>query len=278
MQRGFQDDVLRTDCVEQLFLSTLFIHTDKFLVESDRQRRVAAKATHFLPLASSYRLLYGVEVETRQLVELAHSVIARKESAVGIDTQFDVGLAIAPTYHPEQMQLVIEVDCTNLKLHTLVSAAQLLLYPCLHLLERAHPDEPVDTDAPFSTGKSRVGQTDGAAVIMPQRRLQSEEHGRQVAQSLVMAQILQREFARSHLSDILIEQSHILSVGQIVAAQFRKRSALAHSHVRCVSLIAESDVPHLALGIDSARGARLLLEMKYVLLNVELRHCEIMRL
>ena len=282
MERGLEDEVRGADAVEQFRLAARVVHTDELLIERNGQGGRAAEACHLVPLSGAYGLLDGVQREGGETLQLLRGV-GRREGSVGIHAQLDfVGGEVASD-EVEQRQFALEVDGAYLQLDAAEARPHLLLDACIHLVERAHPDESVGDDALLSAGKGAVPQTPfPSGTEVAQGGLQSEADGGIVAQEVVgQLSVGFRQPAGA--------SQGLLIVRDVVAAQSRERCTLAPATVRlsvrraqqaeqfrlagaCVPVrTGGTDVPHLPRGEHTARGPCRLLEVEPVGKDIQLQ-------
>ena len=116
MERGFQHDELRTYLVEQFFFFFAVINADQFLVEGNRQRRLAAESRHFLPLPGANGLLDAVNVVSGEQFQFLQRLL-RGECAVGVYAQRDALLAETGAEAADKVELGGEIYRPDFKFH-----------------------------------------------------------------------------------------------------------------------------------------------------------------
>jgi hypothetical protein len=103
------------------------------------------------------------------------------EGAVSIETEFDFVEREPIPDSFDEVEFLVEVDGTDLKLDAAEASLQFLLHTLKHFLVIAHPDEAVDGDADLATRKSGVEEA-VAMLEIQQSRLQAEKHRGVVAE------------------------------------------------------------------------------------------------
>lgn len=109
VERWLQDNVLRTDGVEQSLFHRLHIDTDQFLIEGDRKRRFTTQLRHLRPLVLLDRLFDGVDIVLRQSLQATHRIL-RGEATIGIHTQFHLLLGKVLADMLDEVEFLEEVD------------------------------------------------------------------------------------------------------------------------------------------------------------------------
>ena len=136
-----------------------------------------------------------------------------------------------------QVELLVEVDGTDLQFHATEALCQLLLQALEHLLVTAHPHQSVDGDAHLTATEGGVEEA-VAALEVTQGGLESEEHRGVVAQRLGIE--------LSGLTEGLTELSQALLIEGLregVAAQVGQWCTFAHAVFRTVLEVHEPDGP-----------------------------------
>ena len=116
MERGFQHDELRAYLVEQFFFFFAAVNADEFLVEGNRQRRLAAESCHFLPLPGANGLLDAVNVVAGEQFQFLQRLL-RGKRAVGIYAQRDALLAETGAEAADKVELGGEIYRPDFKFH-----------------------------------------------------------------------------------------------------------------------------------------------------------------
>ena len=155
MERRFQNDILRTDGIEQSLLHTSDIHTYQLLVQGDRKRSLATELSHLRPLMLLDRLFDGMNIILCQSLQLTHCIL-RQEASIGIYTQLNLLLGINIADALDEIEFLEEIDGTNLQFHTMETSLKLFLQSCQHLFVSTHPYQSIDSDTLFSSSERRV--------------------------------------------------------------------------------------------------------------------------
>ena len=255
VQRRFQDDVLRTDSVEQLLLHGPVVYADKLLVERDRYRRSLAQRRHLRPLVLANRLLDRVDVVLRKLFETLQRTVG-SESAVGVYAQLNLFFRESAAYMAHKVEFAVEVDGANLQFDASEAGTHLLLQALQHLLVVAHPHQSVDRYACLATSETVVEQHTCAATLeVEQSRLKSEQNRRIRTQSVVADVALLLYDAAKLMKTLLI-------FGRSVAAQVGQRRTFAHALHTGTCVVGSRDEPRLARGVNAARRSGRLFEVE----------------
>ena len=291
MERWLEDDILRTDGIEQSLLHRAHVDTNELLVEGDRQRTLPTEFRHLAPLVLLDGLLYRVDIVLGKCLQSAHRIFWR-ETAVGIHTQFHLFLIIYLTDALDEVEFLEEVDGTNLQFDTMETSLQLLFQASQHFLVSAHPHQSIDGDTLLATSKRRVvergeilspsrhgnGALPRSIAMGSQQMLASsrlEEGSESRLQSEGDARVRPNHIVRdaSHLLHhlaYLSERHLILWLG--ITTEVGQCGALPHS-LHTGSLIrGEMQVIAMSSGIDSARRTSRLLKVERTLRNANLIH------
>ena len=254
MQRGFEDDILRTDGVEQMLLHGQHVYANKLLIESNGQRRLLTEARHVSPLVLAYGLLNGVDVKTCELLKTLHGVVG-SEAAIGIDAQLYLFLGESGTNVAYKVKLLVKVDRPNLQFHTSEPGLHFLLQPREHLVIATHPHQAVNGNALLAACERRVEEHVASALKAEQGRLQTKQDRRIRAQHVVVYLARKAEHVAHR-----IENAFILGYG--ITAEVWQRRTL--SHALAVGLFGRGYgyEPRLACGVDAPRCSCRLFKMQ----------------
>ena len=185
------------------------------------------------------------------------------ESAVGIHAQLYLLFAETLADATNQAQFLIEVDGSDLQFDASEPRIHLLFHARKHLVERSHPHQSVDGNAFLAACEGGVEESVGAGMEVLQGGLQSEEHGGEGSQTVVV------DHARS--TELVADGAQLGAIiGNVVATELWQRCTLAHSAPSVV--VGQGQEPRPPRCIHTARGARRLLEMEQALLYLNSIH------
>ena len=157
-----------------MLLHLRIVHTNQFLVEGDRQRRLTTEFCHIGPLPCLDGLFDAMDGVLREEFEFVECFL-EGEGTVGIEPQFHL-MELEPLSDAlHQVEFLFEVDGTNLQFHTTETLLQFLFHALQHLLIVAHPYEPIDGDAYLTTTERRIKKPVTSFQIQ-KCRFESEKH------------------------------------------------------------------------------------------------------
>ena len=213
------------------------------------------QAGHLLPLSCPDGLLDGMDAESGQASEFVHGLVGR-EGPVGIHTQLDAVAAVSVAQTTNQGHFIVKIDGSYLDFHTREALIEFQFQAPTHRVKIAHPHQAVDGNAFLATGKRRVGQGCRASTVeLVPCRLESEKHRRTVAQGIDI-----NTATGAHIVAMMTQ--HRVIVGQVVTTEMRQRCAFPHPDDARQVIAREVDKAAHTRGVNTARSARRLLEMK----------------
>ena len=156
----------------------------------------------------------------------------------------------------KQSQLILKADSADFQFDTTETGCHFLLYPGEHRVKVAHPDKPVYRNPRLSLREVRIVQCPTARQEMTERRFQSEQDGRIVAQDIRI------QFSPALFQPPASPGKYILVIGKVVTTQCRQRSALSYSRPARIVGRGQMKIPHFPGRIHPAGSPRRLLEMQ----------------
>ena len=144
----------------------------------------------------------------------------------------------------EQFQLLAEINRPDFELDTSESCLHLLFNPAVHLFEISHPDQSVDGNSLFTSGKWSVPERQTASFEVVYCRFQSEQDGGVGTQCLIV------NFSRSLECFAAVMQENFI-LGQVVTAQTGQWSTFPDP-VASGTWVFHPYVPDVACRIDTS--------------------------
>ena len=290
MKRRLEDDILRTDGIEQSLFHASHIHTNQLLIQGDWKRRFATKLSHFRPLMLFDRLFYRMNVVFSQSLQLTHRIL-RQEATISIYTQLYLLLGIHITDALDEIKFLEEINGTNLQFHAMETRLEFLLQSRQHLFIGSHPNQSVDCDAFFTSSERRFEEID--KILHSHRNrdsclLQYFDRSlsfRQIHCPQLLLRCIKKRSkgcfetesnARISTNHIIRDASHLLyhltnlPQGHLIfrfgiATEIRERSTLSHSLYPRHFIRSEGEIITVSRGINPTRRACRLLKVERAL-------------
>ena len=234
------------------------VHANQFFIERYREGGFTTEFGHISPLSLTDGLFDAVDGILRQEFQFIQSFLKLK-CPVGIKPKLHLMEREPVTYAFDEIELLLEIDGTNLEFHTAETLFQFLFHALEHLVVVAHPHKTVDGDTHLAPRKSRIKENTLLLTLQIHYcRLETEEHRGISAYRF----IVNLTCFTQRLAEVI---EHFRIVGTGVTTQIGQWSTLPHSLTLTVG---EIHKPTLSGGIDTTRGSCGLLEMERSLFDM----------